>query len=169
MEVTAVGFFFGLVCFAAFSGNLVSLFSQPVIPIKSLQDILSQRFLIYSDSFIPSSGELVKVSSLDKQRKHCLNAIFILSQGLERLGMIPQLLEGEPRNVNVGVKASVLAKGRAAVISAEDSLVVELLNVGWSPDTICSVFSTTEVASEPLNMAMFVKRGSPFKKIFNVV
>jgi len=55
------------------------------------------------------------------------------------------------------------------MIAASGSLAGELINQGMSPAAICSIFSTVDVSTEPIKMAMFVKRRSPLKKTFNVV
>jgi len=87
-------------------------------------------------------------------------------QGLVWGGFISKV-PAEDRTMSLKQKFIRVKQSNAAILSTEDSIVQQLINLGWTADVICSVFSTVEVASEPIKMAMLVKRGSPLKQFFN--
>jgi hypothetical protein len=55
------GILFGLICYIAYSAALVSILSVEVVPIRSFGDLLTEEFMITSDSHIPTAKVVVQV------------------------------------------------------------------------------------------------------------
>jgi len=74
----------------------------------------------------------------------------------------------EVRNVDPSDKLDELLSGKSAIISTQEIFNSGLIKKNITGPEACALFDSLTVTEDKLKLAMFVKRGSPFKDFFNV-
>ncbi len=58
--------------YAAYSGSLVSVLMTPVVPIKSFQDLLQNKFILYGEKFTLQANAFLTVSYIQLVVRSCI-------------------------------------------------------------------------------------------------
>lgn len=164
----------GLVSYVGYSAALVSILSVKVVPIQTLDDLIKNRYVLYTDNETISTNNIAKVVPI-------LNIHWILDIIITHLLMISQclkksqdlesrlkLLPFQERSVNTDAAMQKLLTTHSAFLGVADVFYPAARLSLCSDLQICKAIHRVSISrNRPVQGGMFIRKRSSFTDFFN--
>ena len=165
-----IGEFLALVVFVAYSATLVSIFTTPNTPIKSIGDLLQSQLRLLVD--VNNAGANLVVSKLKIQKtNHNATSLAATNKHSSITNLLINRVSKGGKNsfASAPNATAVLISRKLAFMTFPDTFYSTMKNVHKRSDKyLCDHISSVPVTSIPFRSGLFIAKNSVYKQLFNV-